>query len=291
MLTNHVVIIKNSCEPSFINKVEQILKKHELDYDIHFTHYQYHGKQYIESLTEACRVYVIGGDGLIHDCVQALANSHHELVAIPYGTGNDFVRNLTSKKDSIKILEQSFNLKSHKIDLLKLNQLYCVNQACCCYGSYIAEQVNKSYNKKTNTSKYMIQTLKLLSKIKAFKTTISHNGEILFDEDLLIASFNNGGYFGGGILINKNVQLSDSLFNVTIIKKLSLYEIIKYLPLLFLNKYYLLSNRVKYDKPFKQLQVECSQAMSIDGEQYPAGSYEIKVVEEALNVVMSMEGK
>ena len=39
---------------------------------------------------EICRLYAIGGDGFVHKVVNGMVHSHHELVVIPQGTGNDY---------------------------------------------------------------------------------------------------------------------------------------------------------------------------------------------------------
>ena len=47
-----------------------------------------------------CRIYAVGGDGLIHEIVQGIVGSDNELVVIPAGTGNDFIRSIADSKIS-----------------------------------------------------------------------------------------------------------------------------------------------------------------------------------------------
>jgi diacylglycerol kinase family enzyme len=61
---------------------------------------------------ERVRVYAVGGDGILFDCLNGMTNYHdHELASIPYGNANDFLRafgreNLPLFRD-IKLLSEA----------------------------------------------------------------------------------------------------------------------------------------------------------------------------------------
>ncbi|MDR2468330.1 MAG: hypothetical protein LBD22_05145 [Spirochaetaceae bacterium] len=42
---------------------------------------------------DALRVYAVGGDGILFDCLNGVAGTNFELTAIPYGAANDYLRN------------------------------------------------------------------------------------------------------------------------------------------------------------------------------------------------------
>ena len=53
-----------------------------------------------------------------------------ELVVLPFGTGNDFCRTLTKEKNIQKILIQSLQQSSQKVDTIQINNRYYLNSAC-----------------------------------------------------------------------------------------------------------------------------------------------------------------
>ena len=49
--------------------------------------------------------------------------SDNELVVIPTGTGNDFVRTIADENDPEKLLKKSLSLAASEIDLIKANDI------------------------------------------------------------------------------------------------------------------------------------------------------------------------
>ncbi|MBQ2641215.1 MAG: hypothetical protein IJG15_04370, partial [Lachnospiraceae bacterium] len=62
----------------------------------------------------------IGGDGSIHQLANALAGTRHTMSFIPIGTGNDFYRSCAELMPD----------GTHEIDLIRVNDRYCINNAC-----------------------------------------------------------------------------------------------------------------------------------------------------------------
>ena len=55
------------------------------------------------------RIYAVGGDGMVHEIVQGLVGSDNELVIIPAGTGNDFIRTIADTSDPYELLKISLS--------------------------------------------------------------------------------------------------------------------------------------------------------------------------------------
>lgn len=62
----------------------------------------------------------IGGDGSINHVLNAIVGTRNILAFIPHGTGNDFYRTC------IESLENGI----HEVDLIRVNDRYCINVAC-----------------------------------------------------------------------------------------------------------------------------------------------------------------
>ena len=95
----HVFLIKpleKDIHP-FVSTIKSIMKGK--DYDIHFSRFDGHVSEIIAQYEEKARFYSVGGDGFLNQVIQSLIYTTHELVVIPYGTGNDFSRLINISKD------------------------------------------------------------------------------------------------------------------------------------------------------------------------------------------------
>lgn len=62
----------------------------------------------------------VGGDGSINRVLNAIVGTGNILSFVPHGTGNDFCRTcLESMEDGV-----------HEVDLIRINDRYCINVAC-----------------------------------------------------------------------------------------------------------------------------------------------------------------
>jgi diacylglycerol kinase family enzyme len=105
------------------------------DYDIRISRFPRDAVGYIISLGKALpeditlRVYAVGGDGILFDCLNGLINCRNmELAAIPYGRINDFVRGFGKK--SIKLF-RDISLQAVSpgipIDVIRCGNNYALN--------------------------------------------------------------------------------------------------------------------------------------------------------------------
>ena len=74
----------------FIETIREVMQGY--DYDIFMSTYPDHAKKIIKHYKEPTRFYSVGGDGMLNQVIQGLVGTPHELVVIPYGTGNDFFK-------------------------------------------------------------------------------------------------------------------------------------------------------------------------------------------------------
>ena len=110
-------------------------------------------------------MYAIGGDGFVHKVVNGMVKSHHELVVIPQGTGNDFARSIYKDLDAIKVFKDSLKKEAKPIDVIQCrDDLYCVNVLCCGLDADVGNIVNT--NRKTTIAPRILQySFTILDKI------------------------------------------------------------------------------------------------------------------------------
>jgi len=101
--------------------------------------------EYICGTKDTVRVYSVGGDGILYDCLNGLVGvSNAELAVIPYGTSNDFVRAFGEGKQEIfRDIAKQASAPSIPTDVIKIGGRYALN--FCCVG-FEAAVVIKYYD-------------------------------------------------------------------------------------------------------------------------------------------------
>lgn len=182
--------------------------------------------------SEEIRFYACGGDGTLCETVggvMALPDTENvSLGVIPVGTGNDFVRNFSSKERFHDISAQ-LNGKTVKIDLIKCNDMYAVNMINIGFDCHVVVKTNQVKRKRFMPSKlaYICGLVMTLIKKPGVKMTLTVDGK---EErlELLLSTYANGCFCGGGFHSNPTAKLCDGQIDtllvndVTRIKFLSL---------------------------------------------------------------------
>ena len=235
---------------------------------------------------EICRLYAIGGDGFVHKVVNGMVNSHNELIVIPQGTGNDFARSIYKNLDAIKIFKESLNKQAKAIDVIQCKEdLYCINVFCCGLDADVGNLVNT--NRKTTLFPRIMQySLTILNKIfhlKFYPPDIYTYNKDIYQGNVLICTFCNGHYFGGGYQAGYYSSLEDGMIDISVVPEISKKELPYYLKGLITNTLH----KTKKFQHFKEedVWVKTSQYVNIDGEKYEPGTYHLKCLHKKIQLV------
>ena len=94
-------------------QIDEICKKHALDYEIYVTEKKNDGIEFVERRAksgEELRFYACGGDGTLYEVVNgAFGYKNAQVAVIPLGSGNDFIRLFGRYFDFLK-LEKVINV-------------------------------------------------------------------------------------------------------------------------------------------------------------------------------------
>ncbi|WP_027088835.1 diacylglycerol/lipid kinase family protein [Thomasclavelia saccharogumia] len=286
MEQKHIFIIKPNTQSLKIEAMINSLMK-GYDYEIKYTKYPRHATEIAKSYQKYNhRIYAVGGDGIVHEVVQGLIGSDNELVIIPAGTGNDFIRTIANTNDPYELLEMSLHLKAQPIDLIKANDIYCINVFCCAFDSDIANNVHNYRRIKylPKTLQYVNVLVRRMSKYRLYPTTLYQNDKKIYEGSLIVGAFCNGKYFGGGFRIGKNADIQDGLIDINLVSSLKKRSIPYYLFLLFTGQ--LEKGKLYYHNKLKVLDIKTNQDVNIDGERYAKGCYHLEIVKNSLKVVL-----
>lgn len=193
---------------------------------------------------------VLGGDGSISEVINGIFSAKIEdtsklrIALIPRGTGNDWGRFWNLKKDDKTSFKVFINGKSQLIDIGKVaifNESettfrYFINSAG--YG-LDAKVGDLTHTLKRYTGSFsLLYTIALLIavfKYKSVPTQLEINGEIM-KVQLFTTNIANGPFSGGGIKQNPDALPYDGLFDMMMIEKPKIKDILTALPNLFNGK-------------------------------------------------------
>ncbi len=175
---------------------------------------------------------VVGGDGMVHMAVQAVAGTETNLGIIPAGTGNDVARYLDiPRKDPQAAADVVVGSHVRSIDVAKAGPSYFVTVLAAGFDSKVNERANHMRWPK-GQMRYNLATVAELRVFEPLPYTLVLDGEERHLDAMLVA-VGNGPSFGGGLRITHGAEIDDGLLDVVIIKPMSKVELVKTYPKLY----------------------------------------------------------
>ncbi len=175
---------------------------------------------------------MVGGDGMVHMAVQAVAGTDVNLGIIPAGTGNDVARYLgIPRKDPQTAADVVVGSHVRTIDLAKAGPSYFVTVLAAGFDSKVNERANHMRWPK-GQMRYNVATLAELRVFEPLQYTLEMDGEVRRLDAMLVA-VGNGPSFGGGLRITHGAEIDDGMLDVVIIKPMSKLELVKTYPKLY----------------------------------------------------------
>lgn len=185
----------------------------------------------------ARRVIVVGGDGMVHAAVNALAPlaaAGHEvsLGIVPLGTGNDFARALGIPLDNTVAACTIATGEAAGIDLLHTDHGWVASVATCGFPARVNARANRMRWPKGST-KYTLATLRELPRLRADRLVITVDDRPPIAGDYTIVAVANSGWFGGGMHIAPAAEPTDATADLVLTAALGRIELLRYLPKVF----------------------------------------------------------
>ena len=208
--------------------IKEACQKRHLSYHIYYTTQQGDAPEYVASMVrisqERQRFICIGGDGTINEIINgAPCNENVEFGVIPSGSGNDFVRNF-SNKHLFESIEAQLDGETMPIDLIKCNEHYCVNMVNIGFDCAVVQESDKL--KKhwfiPNKFSYIAGIIVMLFKKIGTKMKLIFDDGTVVEKTFTLTAIGNGKYCGGGFNATPKASISDGLFDICFIDKVSL---------------------------------------------------------------------
>ena len=168
-----------------------------------------------------------GGDGTLCKTVLAVMSLPEDIRAktavgvVPVGTGNDFVSNFEDKSKFFDIDAQLGGATSD-IDLFRCNDMYSINMINIGFDCHVVCKKEEIGRRKWLPKKfsYIFALIITLLRKPGAKMKMSVDGEAYEDKDLLLTTFANGAFCGGGFNSNPTACIADGQIDSIAVKNI-----------------------------------------------------------------------
>ncbi len=229
-------------------------------------------------------ILVMGGDGTVNKVLPCLVNTNKVLGIIPCGTANLLAAKLnipTNVDKSLNIINAN-NIK--KIDVLKVNERFCILRCGFGYDSDIICKTPQSLKNKFGYLAYFIAGIifALRLKYKKYFLTIDNEEHTIDATNIIVGNASN--MYKNLVSVGKNSKLDDGLMDIFILKTSN--------PIIFFIEFLMIIFNIKFnDKYVEYIQAKTVQLKTewqnchIDGEKNNfSEDMNISIYKNCLNV-------
>ena len=195
------------------------------------------------ALSEYKLVIAVGGDGTLNEVVNGLVEAavpDVTLGIISTGCGSDFIRSLGIPRDYRQACLRLVNPRKVKVDIGhieyqshgKPTRRFFINAAGLGLDGEVVETVLKNPRFCRGTIPYVLGMLRALAAFhnKDVSLRIDDNSEDLRICSVVIA---NGAYFGSGMKVTPEADVSDGLFEVMVVGDIGKLELLRTFPRIY----------------------------------------------------------
>jgi diacylglycerol kinase (ATP) len=171
----------------------------------------------------------LGGDGLVHLALQAVAGTPTPLGVVPAGTGNDFARMLgVPLADPMAAVEVVAAGRHRAVDAGRTGDRWFAGVLGAGFDSVVTERANRM-RWPTGRARYDVAVLAELRTFRPVPFVLELDGRACHTEAMLVA-VGNGPSYGGGMRICPGADPADGLLDVTVLGPVGRAELLRVLP-------------------------------------------------------------
>jgi YegS/Rv2252/BmrU family lipid kinase len=230
-----------------------------------------HATELTRELADADLVVVAGGDGTLNEIVNGGAR---RVAVMPLASGGDFARTL-----DVRTVERAVDAIAsgqwRQVDLWRARnsggERLFLNAAGFGMAGTVAREAPKW--RAFGSSRYLASAVPSLAAGRSFAVSVRVDDGPAMAFDITTAAVCNGQYQGGGIRIAPEAALGDGLADVTVVERVSLFEVARRLPILYNGRLYS-HPRVRHWRGIR-VRVEGDAPLELDGE--PAGTLPMEI--------------
>lgn len=238
-ITSWFIIANPKAGRNFARKwsiITKFLELKKIDYSVVFTKYAGHEMDLVlECLQQGFTTIIsAGGDGTLNNVVNGIFKqtlvdvSTIKVGVIPLGTGNDWIKTYSIPKNITKAIDVILQGKTIAQDIGKINYdnniKYFANVAGIGFDAFVVQKTRVF--KKYGSLGYLLAGLSSLFSYQKNEIYLEINQQKYKGKSfMLIVGICK--FCGGGLRFTNNVDPTDGLFDITLFKNLSFFELIK----------------------------------------------------------------
>ena len=279
-------------------KIQLLLDVRKINYSFAVTLYSRHEVELVQNAIQKGfrNIISVGGDGTLHHVVNGIMiqryvkSSNITIGVIPLGTGNDWIKTYNIPNNIEKAIELIHHKKTILQDIGVANTennkvFYFNNVAGLGYDGYTVNKLKKL--KSFGAVAYLLSGLAgfLFYKKTVFK--INFNSKSI-ETNCLMTMVGVCKFSGGGMQFTKDVNTTDGLFDITIVKNLNIFDLISNIKKLY-NGHIVHHKKVEtYKTDLITVIPQASKPyIQADGELIGVGKVTFKIISKAINFVIS----
>ena len=230
-----------------------------------------HATELARELADADLIVVAGGDGTLNEVVNGGAK---RIALMPLASGGDFARTL-----GVRSVERAVDAiaaaRWRQVDVWRARhargERLFLNAAGFGMAGTVAREAPKW--RVFGSSRYLVSAVPSLAAGRSYAVSVRVDDAPAMAFDITTAAVCNGQYQGGGIRIAPEAALGDGLADVTVVERVSLFEVARRLPILYNGRLYS-HPRVRHWRGTR-VRVEGDAPLELDGE--PAGALPVEI--------------
>ncbi len=234
------------------HRISALLEKYGLEYEVIFTKARHHAIEIAREKVEAGydHIIVVGGDGTMNEVIngifaqERIQTTEVTLGMITVGTGNDWgrmfhiplhyeeaVQTIRNKQTCL----QDAGVVEYRMDGTE-GKRYFVNIAGIGFDAVVVSRANDLKDRgKSGKLLYLWNILANLFRFHHSHTSIEVDGK-KYSNNVFSISIGIGKYSGGGMMQTPDALADDGLFDITMIKKIGKFDVVRNIAKLYNGK-------------------------------------------------------
>ena len=235
-MTGKTLIVANPTSGSgrgmrYAERVRDLLTANHADVEIRPTSARGEAEAFAaEAVHEgyAC-VAACGGDGTVHEVVNALAGTDVALGILPCGRGNDFARATGIPAEPEKAAAILLRGHTRPFDLGKVNDRYFATVVTLGFDSEVARLVYDGEVPFKGMAAYLWGVARMLRNYRGVGLRMTGDFGTI-NQSVLLAATGNTSTYGGGIKIVPNADPADGALDICLVRMMSAGRILRIFP-------------------------------------------------------------
>lgn len=259
--------------------IERVAPELGLDYEIFYTTRGHEATEIAKKYKKGeYIIYSVGGDGTLLEVLNGIIGTKNMLAVVPAGSGNDYYKSIKDREEL-----------SFPVDVGKVNDTYFLN--CCSFGidAEIGHNAELMKEKKIPRSQiYNASIAYTFVKYKFKEVEFVLNGAKKTGE-YTIVTIMNGKTYGGGWTMAPNADISDGMFDIYFVDRVSkasipglLLKVLKGTHEESPHVHHRLADRIKFKTTQKVI-------VSADGETLYDDEFDVRLLKHAITIYNDKE--